>query len=263
MSIRSFTYSLQRLLMRPFLTAHSKSHNLKLRFKTEDVVGRYIYKYDTYEPETTAVLLSEIHFDEGDIVLDIGANIGWYSLLLAREGARVHAFEPDPLNHRLLNENIGLNGLTDHIEAHMLALSDVNSTLPLYLYPDKNRGRHSLNAMEGCKKVEVDVVRVDDFVSGNGIPVERIKLLKMDIEGHELPALNGAEKTLARIPYLLIEHAPEHIRRGGFDPKDVIRLLDGLGFEPFAIGPQGLAATSVDALLEDDREQNLFWKKRD
>lgn len=261
MSMRSVSYTLQRLLMRPFLTAKSKQFGLKFRFKAEDVVGRFIYKYDIYEPETTQCLLSEIQFNNDDIVLDAGANIGWYSLVLASKGVQVHAFEPDPLNYRLLNENINLNGQTDRIHPHMLAVTDKESTMSLYLYPDKNRGRHSLNAIDGCEKIDVKTIRLDNFTASKSLPFEKIKLIKMDIEGHEYPALKGAEALLQLVPYLLIEHAPDHIRRGGYNPEDVIKLLDRHNYIPFLITSSGSEKISITGLLQDETEQNIFWKK--
>ena len=261
MRLRSFSYTLQRLLGRTFMTATSATFGLKFRFKAADVVGRFIYKYDIYEPETTHCLLSEIQFNSDDIVLDVGANIGWYSLIAAKYGANVHAFEPDPLNFKLLNENIDINHYSSKIQAHQLAVSDQESILPLYLYPDKNRGRHSLHAIDGCEKIDVKTIRLDDFITEQSLAIDKIRLIKMDIEGHEYPALKGASTLLEHVPYLLIEHAPDHIRRGDYDPKSIIKLLETYHYSPFLVSHQGCQPITIEALLNDETEQNILWKK--
>jgi hypothetical protein len=74
---RSASYFINRwILQRPFLLARSPDFDLKLKVKTEDVVGRHLYKYQIHEPELSAFLAEELTFEPGDIIIDIGANIG-------------------------------------------------------------------------------------------------------------------------------------------------------------------------------------------
>ena len=259
---RKLTYSLQRLLFRNFMIATSEQFGLKFKFKSEDVVGRHIYKYDIHELEITKALLSEITIEEGDIVLDVGANLGWYALVFAKKGATVHAFEPDPLNNDLLKENISINKLSQSITSHLYAISDKQAIVPLYLYPHRNRGRHSLNPNIGCKKIDVQTTTLNTFLDESKIDVKRIKLLKIDIEGHELPALQGASKILEHVPNLLIEHGPEHIRKGGFEPNDIIDLLHHYHFKPYTVTKEGIREATIQELYGDDNEQNIFWRKQ-
>jgi FkbM family methyltransferase len=261
MNFRPLTYVLQRLIGRKFITAVSEEFDLKLRFKAADGVGRHIYKKDVYEETTTRCLLKEVQFAQGDVVLDVGANIGWYSLLAAKYGSQVYAFEPDPLNFKLLNENIAMNKLEEKVTPYQCALSDKEAVLPLYLYPDKNRGRHSLHAMEGCEKVDVRAVRLDDFLNEQGIEGKHIKFIKMDIEGHEYPALLGATKLLETVPYLLIEHAPDHMERGGYAAEQVLSLLKTYHYVPYQVTKDGSVEISFSQLSQDKTEQNILWKK--
>lgn len=243
------------------MIATSEQLGLKFKFKSQDVVGRHIYKYDIHELEITKALLSEITVKEGDIMLDVGANIGWYALVFAKQGVKVHAFEPDPLNFNLLNENIKINKLSDLVTSHPLAVSDKKSTMSLYLYPHRNRGRHSLNPNIGCKKIDVQTITLNEFLEENQIDVTRIKLIKIDIEGHELPALQGARKILEHVPNLLIEHGPEHIRKGGFIPNDIIDLLHHYHYKPYTVTKEGVREATIQDLYSDENEQNLFWRK--
>jgi len=260
---RKFTYSLQRLLFRSFMIATSEQFGLKFKFKSEDVVGRHIYKYDIHELEDTKILLAEVKPTEGDIILDIGANIGWYSLIFAQQGATVHAFEPDPMNNALLVENIKINKLDNLVSSHLFAISDKKSTMSLYLYPNRNRGRHSLNPNLGCTIIDVQTVSLDEFLDESHIDIKKVKLLKMDIEGHELPALQGAKKLLQHVPYLLVEHGPEHIRIGGYNPKDLIDLLYHHDYIPYIVTQNGVRETTVIELHSDNDERNIFWCKKD
>lgn len=258
---RKLTYSLQRLIFRRFMIATSEQFGLKLKFKSEDVVGRHIYKYDIHELEVTKILLEQVSFSKGDIMLDVGANIGWYSLLFGKQGATVHAFEPDPLNNQLLNENIVINELENSVTSHLMAISDQKSTMSLYLYPNINRGRHSLNPNSGSKKIDVQTTSLDDFLEENHIDATRVKLVKIDIEGHELPALRGAKKLLEHVPFLLVEHGPEHIRKGGYNPHEIIEILTSYNYIPYTIRVDGVKQASVLELYNEEDELNIFWRK--
>src|SRR5690606_26732774 len=116
--------SLKYLLLRPFLRqawARHRDTGLAYRVNLRDVVGRTILRRRAYEPGLTAWLLRELGDGgaEQGAFLDIGANIGWFSLQVAHSGraGRVVALEPDAGNHALLQENIRRNGLGERIDA--------------------------------------------------------------------------------------------------------------------------------------------------
>ena len=83
--LQSIKYVISRFLLRKkFLVATADNNAVRLKFKIEDVVGRHIYKRGEYEKHLSDYISNHVVFNEGDIALDVGANIGWYSLLLAR-----------------------------------------------------------------------------------------------------------------------------------------------------------------------------------
>ena len=134
------------LLRRRRLIAKAKRFDLSFNIMPLDVVGRSIYKKHDYESEITDYLLRNVPFAENEVFVDIGANIGWYSLLLSKSRtgpARVLAFEPDPLNYTLLSKNIEMNDCKN-VQAYQFALSDTSGDRILYKYSANNRGRHSL-----------------------------------------------------------------------------------------------------------------------
>ncbi len=134
----------------------------------------------------------------GDTVIDCGANVGDFTLPLAATGASVHAFEPDPVAFEKLKERTaGLKNVT----LYNKAVSNEAGTARLYLHED--RDKDPLKTSTGSSLVatktnvntenyvDVEVVRFSDFVAAQGV----IKLLKMDIEGHEIEVLNDLIET--------------------------------------------------------------------
>ncbi|TNF32573.1 MAG: FkbM family methyltransferase, partial [Gammaproteobacteria bacterium] len=118
--------------------------------------------------------------EPGDCVLDIGANIGYFTVLAASmvgpEG-QVWAFEPEPLNSQLLGHNLHINGLSN-VQALAVALGKSTGTVPLFLSGD-NAGDHSLGRLDQQASITVPMVRGDDV-----LPADlRVQLIKMDVQG--------------------------------------------------------------------------------
>lgn len=261
---KSLTYLFYRhLLKKDFLTAKENRFGLRFKFKTEDVVGRRIYKRGVYEKPISDYLCESVEFRSEGVCIDVGANLGWYSLLLSRlmpPTGRVIAFEPDPLNYRLLCENIAANG-ADNIEALQLALSNTKETKTLYRYPNKNLGHHSLldiNA-EG-DTIEVKTVVLDDLLDSMNIGFSKIDLVKIDVEGYEYIALSGAKRVLENVPCVICEFMPEYMVRGGLQPEHLIGLMMDYSFSPHLICSGALQRLTVDQLRDMD-SADLVWLK--
>jgi FkbM family methyltransferase len=169
-------------------------------------IGHLIAK-GSYEPEVEAVMRATIH--DGMNVLDIGANLGFFSILMGKlvGHGQVHALEPFPTNYALLLRNIRENGLEDTVTAHQLAAYGTAGTAYIYFRADSyndNLGSMFLADQQyhGHSSVEVRCVRVDDLVSPD-IPIHCVKI---DVEGSELHALKGMKRILsAWHPIILIE----------------------------------------------------------
>jgi len=262
--LRSLSYLISRwLLRRPFLEGRVPELNLRFKVKTEDVVGRHIYKYQVHEPVLSQFLVDYLKFEPGDVVIDIGANVGWYSLLLARlaqDNAHVFAFEPDPLNFKLLEHNIRLNEVTQ-ITAIQKALAADDGMQRLYQHDSNNLGRHSLLQLQDGNAVDVQTTSLDNFWNESGLGTRVPRFIKIDIEGYELVALRGAGEVLKRCPSILCEYSPDYMRQGGLDPADLINLLVGHGFEPHAITETGLAPVAADTLPTLTQVTDLFWQR--
>ncbi|MDP2361291.1 MAG: FkbM family methyltransferase [bacterium] len=260
--VRSLAYLAQRhLLRRPRLSARADEFGLVLRFKTADVMGRHIYKYGVYEEGISRFLLANLTLEPGDCFIDAGANIGWYSLLLARHlpaGVRGLAFEPDPDTFALLEENLRGNGAVA-VAAKRLALSDEAGRRTLYRYADKNTGRNSLLPINTHGQVEIEAARLDETIRREGLDPVRIRFLKVDVEGYEPMVLRGMGELLGRVPLILSEYSPRYMRRGGLDPALYLDLLYGAGYEAWTFAEEGLRPVARAALERCTANTNLLW----
>ncbi len=164
----------------------------------------------------------------GAVILDIGANFGFYALTFARALARrtrIIAFEPFPSTFRRLSANIALNGLQDVIEAHPVALSDREGRARMWSRPDNSGASAVLD--EGT--IEVPVTTLDGFTREAGL--DRLDLIKIDVEGHEESVMRGASDVIVRHhPVLLVEIDPPKLHRARTSPERVLRLLAELGY---------------------------------
>ncbi len=199
---------------------------------------------DHYEPGTTAFL--ERILKPGMGVVDVGAHVGYYTLLAARRvgpQGRVFAFEPEPTNHELLCKNSQLNEYRN-IMAEQKAVGAQSGTARLYL-SDLDSGSHSLyrahgeHVEHGERFVDIGLVSLDAFLEQQGWP--RIDLIKIDVEGAESDVLRGMQKVLGRFPNLrlVIEFCPSLLRRIGKDPRALLEALTNAGLTIALIHEEG------------------------
>ena len=156
----------------------------------------------------------------GWIVLDVGANAGVYAVRQAGRGAYVYAFEPNPGSYRRLRKSVRANNLESRVTAVNCALGATAASAEL-LVPGGLTSMGSLRpewtAGAGHTAVTVEVETVDQVVRSLGI--NRIDLMKVDVEGLELDVLQGAQESLALVDRLVIEYHSQDLGRR------VVRLL--------------------------------------
>ena len=219
------------------------------------------------EPVVTRLFEEEIR--RGQTVLDIGANIGYFTLLLARgvgPGGRVYAFEPDTTNFELLRRNVALNGYANVVPVPR-AVWHETTTLRLYLSED-NAGDHRVfDSGEERRAISIEAVSIDDYF---GPSPPEVHAIKMDIQGAEQHALDGMSRLLAKNRQLLFvtEFWPAALQRAGTSPRAFLEKLAALGFVPSLVEdrPERLAPTTIDALLERFTPENgdsadLVWRR--
>lgn len=186
----------------------------------------------------------------GQVCLDIGANIGLFTVALAHAAGPdgwVHAFEPDPDNFALLQRNAAPWQHDCHIRLHAMACGTEDGNAQLHRSTE-NRGMHRLYDSACCQgeAVEVPVRRIDDVVNG---PVDFIKI---DIEGFEPFAVRGATETIRRSPRLVLmtEFSPLSMLEAGASASGYLALLLELGLVPHRIEGGSLRLLDLDRLVQ-------------
>jgi len=197
---------------------------------------------------------------------DCGANIGYFTLLAARrvgpEG-RVDAFEPDPINRRRLEQHLAENAPLPQVRIHPVAVGAQAATTELF-HPNAGATNHgtastyrSLTADATDVSVfPIDVARMEDELGG--VP----DVIKLDVEGAELAAIEGASDLLSseKPPALIVEHNPATAAAAGYPPSEIMCRLQTVQprYRLFEIGWRLRAIASPHHLDALPRECNLL-----
>lgn len=162
---------------------------------------------------------------KGDIVFDIGSNIGEVALRLAKhvgENGFVHAFEPDPTIFSKLTTNVSMNSF-DNIKLHQIGLGDQRATMQMAPEVSNNLGGNRI-VSSGVKGNDVQIQTLDQFVEDNNI--DKIDMIKLDVEGYELKVLVGAKLTLEKYrPKLFVEVSDRNLKQQKSTAKELISLI--------------------------------------
>jgi FkbM family methyltransferase len=174
-------------------------NGMKIKVHAGDHVGAEIIRKGYYEPEI--VRLFERYLKPGMTFVDIGAHVGQYTLIasnLVGPSGQVHSFEPDPQTYAWLDSNITRNKLTN-VTTNQAVLSDVPGKLEFFLSQVGDVGSNSLRPPNNFSghTVEVRCLTIDGYLADRG--VEKVDLLKIDVEGAEGPALTGGRCSAAAI----------------------------------------------------------------
>jgi len=181
-------------------------------------------------------------------VVDVGANIGVYALPWAAIGTdvTVHCFEPNPAVRARLARNVALNRLGARVRLHAEALSDHAGTANLYGSDDMSSLNEGVHTGRQADPTEVSLARLDDVLGGDGPP---ISLVKVDVQGHELEVLRGAQALVSRHrPALILEHEDDLYRsaaEAGQRKSDLAGLLSRLGYETLYVSRWGAGLLAV------------------
>lgn len=205
--------------------------DLKMRLvpKLHSFGSTSIYiKRDHYEPELLAV---DRLIPPGSVVLDIGGSFGIFAVFMAHftgPKGKVHSFEPGKFSFEQITANVALNGLGERISVHRVAASDIPATLRLF-HVGNAPVTFSVGGAEGMAAEEVPAVRVADVIPAE--EAARVGFIKIDVEGYELAALEGARPILeANHPPIMFEVSADALARQGQTPADIFAYLGGYGY---------------------------------
>lgn len=190
----------------------------------------------TVEPMTTALFGRAVQ--PGMVVVDVGAFIGQYSLLAARKvgvSGKVFAFEPDPRNFAYLVRNVERNRLADRIKIAPQAVTDRTGETTLYLDPEVGSGSSVVFKRRRAVATQiVEAVTLDECL-GQAITPD---IIKLDIEGGEVRALDGMAETVRRAKpelAMFVECFPKALRSAGTGVHSLVQRLERFGFGVYVI----------------------------
>lgn len=248
------------------------SYNGRLTFDSRDrLIGKYLFVDHAYERqyiERAFAVLEEDGFlarDGRGVLLDVGANIGMICIALLRQGwfAGAAAFEPAPNNLRLLRRNLAQNGLAERVAVAAVALSARDGEMELELSGD-NSGDNRIRVLDTAGAwredrravVRVPVRTLDDALADAQVAPDAVRLVWVDIQGHEGRFFQGARRTLARGVPVVSEFWPYGILRSGMPRIEYVRVVEELFTHFYQLRPEGVEkhpVADVDRLFDEYR----------
>jgi FkbM family methyltransferase len=193
------------------------------------------YALNRIHEETTTNLFKKV-VKEGDVVIDLGANIGYFTLLAAKlvgPTGKVFAFEPEPKNFSYLKKNVELNNYTNVI-IEQKAVSNYNGETKLFICP-YDSGHHTINRPNGIEayrlgrsgeitSIDIEVVTLDNYLRNK---TDRVDVIKIDVEGAEALVFEGMKEILSKNQNIKIflEFFPLLIEKMGSSPEDFAKYL--------------------------------------
>lgn len=210
----------------------------KMILDKDDIMQLSLFPYEPVETD-----LVKQHVKEHDVVVDVGANMGYYTLLMAKLNAIVHAFEPEPTNFALLKKNVELNNFTN-VKLYNKAASNTNRKAKLVL-ADYGTGQHALdNSKFGTRTIDVETTTID---------LENVAFAKIDVEGAELLVLKGM-KTLPR--KMLVEFNTDNLKEHDATPTEFFNYVKNYSIKQITKG--GLIELDYEKLVDNKMATNLF-----
>jgi FkbM family methyltransferase len=241
----------------PLVVKRLPDIDLSLILRVDDpAISKPLLCLGRYEQHVTDALLACLR--DGARFVDVGANLGYYSLAVARRFPRstVWSFEPDPQNYALLRANVALNGLEERVRTYPAALSDREEEL---FFSTLGNARN-LGARFTAKAAETLAAHARPGAEAptrvRALPLDRVleretvDVVKVDVEGFEPAVFRGMEGLLRRCaPVIVTEFAPGTIRHiSGSDPLDLLRFFERLRYRYAVIeAGGGLTDCGTDA----------------
>ena len=177
--------------------------------------GVYYFEIPEYHE-----MLFLMRYLDGDVFVDVGANVGIYSILAGRiGGCDLHTFEPDPFAFAELELNLELNNIS--CQKYNVALGDTRSEL--LFTSDLTSENHVVESDCGDNRI-VQCHMLNEFLND-------VNIIKVDVEGFELQVLKGAQSLLSKTTCMvLIVEIKKHTSRYGYSEKEIFLFLEALGF---------------------------------
>jgi len=217
--------------------------------------------FQAYEPSESMVM--NVLASGARCILDVGANIGYHALRLARREpqAIIHAFEPLPTSFDYLQRNVALNQLGNQVRVYSHGLSDTNGSVNFFIAPENgvNASLKNVSHREDSQQIVGLTMTMDDWARNHNA---RPDYIKIDVEGAELLVLSGARNTLAKDrPKLFTELLRKWSAAFDYHPNAVLNLLAGFGYQCWAVGQESLRL--ISEVTDNTVETNYAFLHRE
>jgi FkbM family methyltransferase len=199
---------------------------LWMQLNVRDLVQQTILLEGTWDPSLTSFI--ETTLQPGDVFIDVGAHVGYFTLLAASRvgpSGAVLSVEPNPIAMEQLSRNVSRSGLQNVLAAHT-ACGDSHDPVRLYLHTESNTSMASLSSANATSGVAVDVscTPLDDLCMERGL--DRVRLVKIDVEGAELSVLRSMTRLLRHMkPIVVLELEPRLLTSFGTTSDSVVAFL--------------------------------------
>lgn len=213
--------------------------------------------FGSYDMAETKFLMSAVK--DNDVVLDVGANLGWYTLnwLKKLENVTVFSFEPMIETYNCLASNLILNGLKTK-NAFNFGLSNTNAEIEFF-FDNERCGASSmvnLRGTENTRQLKAVVKKLDDVFSSLG--VDKLDFIKCDVEGAEKLVFEGGIETVKKYrPIIFSEMLRKWAKKFDYHPNDIIKMFADLGYGCYVINRDKLLA--IDCVTEETVETNFVF----
>lgn len=222
-------------------------------FRIAPIETLNFFDYEKDDSEMLQKLISD-----GDVILDIGANMGWYSinLALANRSAKIHAFEPIPATFNWLKKNIELNGL-NNVEIHNFGLSNKSGAFDFYSYSEGSGNASAENLTERPDAIisKCKLLTLDEFRSEYRDP---ISFIKCDVEGGELFVFQGGKEAIRNdLPIVFSEILRKWSAKFNYNPNEIFDFFRALKYQAFTV--KNCSLSPFEVMSEDTFETNFFF----
>lgn len=216
-----------------------------------------ILNFESYEADEVKII--DALAEGAENILDIGANIGWFSLHFAKHvpEAKVHAFEPIPKSFKFLIDNVSLNNLGSRVICYNYALSSENGSADFFVAPENgtNASLRNVASNDSAEKVKGLMLTLDDWCSNHSV---RPDFIKCDVEGAELLVFRGGRSVIERdLPIVFTELLRKWSKPYGYHPNELLDFFSDFGYRCFAISANGYR--QIQSIDDDTLETNYLF----
>lgn len=213
--------------------------------------------------DRATMMIIEPYVREGSVILDVGANCGEFTIKIAGlafqkgfKSVRVYAFEPNPFVVERLSENISLNShLMGAIKVNQLALAD-RAGKSHFSFSFKHTGAGRIGEHHGGNvQIEVQIDTIDNYVRSQNI--QRVDLIKLDVEGYEGNVLSASMDVLERDrPVFYVEVTDKWLKRNGYSKEYIYDLFEKNQYDVLVVTKNGLVSRALATRL--DQQHNVL-----